>query len=145
MKQLPHTYTVNVNAKPDTLPSTLGGALPIIDIAPPKEFDGPGDQWSPEELLMASLSSCFILSFKAIARASKLQWEDLQCESSGVLEKVERKVVFSQVFTKATLLISDKNDFEKADKLLRKAEETCFISNSLSSELHFECDIRLEA
>lgn len=144
MKQLPHTYTVNVNGKPDTLPSTLGGALPTIDIAPPKEFDGPGDQWSPEELLMASLSSCFILSFKAIARASKLQWQDLQCESSGVLEKVERKVVFSQVFTKATLLISDKNDVEKADKLLRKAEETCFISNSLSSELHFECDIRLD-
>jgi len=145
VKQLPHTYTVNVNGKPDVLLSTLGDILPSINMAPPKEFDGPGDQWSPEELLMASLSSCFILSFKAIARASKLQWHDLHCESSGILDKVESKVQFTQIFTKVTLLISDENDIVKADKLLRKVEESCFISNSLSSELHFECDIRHEA
>ena len=145
MKQLPHTYTINVVGQPDALPSVLSTDLPMMTMAPPKEFDGPGDKWSPEELLMASLSSCFILSFKAIARASKLEWEDLQCESSGILDKVERKVQFTQVFTKAILLIADKNDIEKADRLLRKAEETCFISNSLSSEQHFECDVRLKA
>ncbi|MBV1913338.1 MAG: OsmC family protein, partial [Cycloclasticus sp.] len=105
MEQLPHTYTVNVTGTPDTTLSTFSNHLPIIKIAPPKEFDGPGDQWSPEELLMASLSSCLILSFKAIARASKLEWYDLQCDSSGVLDKVDRKVLFTKINTKATLLL----------------------------------------
>ncbi|KXJ44664.1 MAG: osmotically inducible protein OsmC [Cycloclasticus sp. Phe_18] len=145
MEQLPHTYTVNVTGTPDTTLSTFSNHLPIIKIAPPKEFDGPGDQWSPEELLMASLSSCLILSFKAIARASKLEWYDLQCDSSGVLDKVDRKVLFTKINTKATLLLSDSNDIDKAERLLRKAEATCFISNSLSCDLGFECEINVKS
>jgi len=145
MEQLPHTYIVNVISAPDTSLSVFSNDLPAIKVAAPKEFDGPGDQWSPEELLMASLSSCLILSFKAIARASKLEWNDLQCDSVGTLDKVDGKVLFTKINTKATLLVADSNVVEKAERLLRKAEATCFISHSLSSELHFECEVNVKA
>jgi organic hydroperoxide reductase OsmC/OhrA len=44
--------------------------LPDLAIAPPAEFEGPGDRWSPETLLCASVANCFILTFRAYARAS---------------------------------------------------------------------------
>jgi hypothetical protein len=33
----------------------------------PREFDGRGNQWSPESLLAAALADCFVLSFRAVA------------------------------------------------------------------------------
>jgi organic hydroperoxide reductase OsmC/OhrA len=43
---------------------------PAIETAPPPEFDGPGDMWSPETLLVAAIASCFILTFRGVSRAA---------------------------------------------------------------------------
>ena len=40
----------------------------VIESAPPKEFDGPGDQWSPEQLLTAAVADCFVLNFRTMTR-----------------------------------------------------------------------------
>ena len=53
MHPYPHLYTVQALAARDgdvTLNST---GLPALATAPPAEFDGPGDRWSPETLLAA--------------------------------------------------------------------------------------------
>jgi len=41
------------------------------------------------------------------------------------------------------LTIAAGEDREKAEKLLCKAEENCFVSNSLSSEKQFTADVRV--
>jgi organic hydroperoxide reductase OsmC/OhrA len=56
---------------------------------------------------------------------------------------VEKKVLFTQISTLAQLTIAAGEDREKAEKLLRKAEENCFVSNSLSSEKQFTADVRV--
>ena len=43
----------------------------------PVEFDGPGDRWSPETLLIAAIADCFILTFRAIACATRMDWQGL--------------------------------------------------------------------
>ncbi|MDX2425318.1 MAG: hypothetical protein QNK15_03610 [Cycloclasticus sp.] len=48
---------------------------------------------------------------------------------------------FTQVTTKAKLFITSANNMEKAKKLLHKAEDVCFISNSLSRTSHFESEV----
>jgi peroxiredoxin-like protein len=141
MKDLPHIYTVKSLATATGNLTTRADKVPDISVAPPAEFGGPGDVWSPEGLLMAALANCFVLSFRAIARASKLTWLDIECESDGELDKVERKVKFTKVLTKVKLTIPSSEDKEKAEKLLSKAEETCFVSNSMTCETHLECEI----
>lgn len=141
MEQLPHTYTVSVSGLPQNNLSVTCGELSPMEIAPPMQFDGPGDQWSPEDLLMASISGCLVLSFRAIAKASRLEWISIQCESSGKLDKVERKILFTEVTTKAILTVPAGTSTETAEKLLHKAEQSCFITNSMNSENHFECEI----
>ena len=127
-------YTVTANVKPDSLVDLSGEGLPGIVSGPPKEFGGSGEQWSPEDLLVGAVADCFVLSFKAIAAASKYAWTDLQCEVIGTLDKVERAMQFTAFSIKATLTIPADADAERANRLLEKAEQTCFITNSLKAE-----------
>lgn len=141
MKDLPHTYTVRSAGTATGNLTTQAENLTAIAVAAPAQFGGPGDQWSPEDLLLASVSNCLILSFRAIARASQLEWNAIECESVGTLDKVERKAQFTHIMSKISLRIPANESKEKAERLLNKAEDACLISNSLSCESHIECEI----
>lgn len=134
MEALPHHYQVSGSATVDSHVALKADNLPEIITAPPAEFGGPGDQWSPEALLVGAVSDCFVLSFRAIARASRLEWLELHCETTGTLDRVERVTCFTRITVSAQLRVAAGTDIEKAEKLLHKAEASCLISNSLHAE-----------
>lgn len=117
--------------------------LPRLDSDAPAEFDGPGDKWSPESLLTAAVADCFVLSFRAIAGASKLEWTALDCDVGGVLERVEGVHRFTRFDITAKLVLPAGGDAAKAERLLDKAEQICLITNSLKSETHLERTVRV--
>ena len=131
MHPYPHLYTAAASGRPEGNVALTSPSLPEITTAPPPEFDGPGDVWSPETLLCASLADCFVLSFRAIARASRLEWSDLKCRVEGVLERVDGVTQFTRYTTFANLRVSPGIDADKARRLLEKADHLCLISNSL--------------
>lgn len=141
MQALPHLYRAHASATQESNLTTGVENLPSLEVAPPLNFGGPGDKWSPEDLLMAAVADCLILSFRAVARASQLEWLNLECEASGTLDRIERKTRFTHIATRAKLTIPASMDSEKALKLLHKAEATCLISNSLSCACELECEI----
>ena len=67
MQAFPHEYTVDGRAFPRGDITLDSDRLPALCAAPPPEFDGPGDRWSPETLLVAAVSSCYVLTFRAVA------------------------------------------------------------------------------
>jgi organic hydroperoxide reductase OsmC/OhrA len=113
--------------------------------APPAEFGGPGDQWSPESLLVASVADCFILSFRAIARASRLEWDTLSCSVDGTLDRIDRTTQFTGFKVSATLHVPAGTDQEKAQRLLEKAEHVCLITNSLKADSYLESTVHVNA
>lgn len=139
--ELPQTYQVNASAQPQGDVQLSAEQLPILNSAPPKEFGGPGDKWSPEDLLVAAVADCFILSFRAIAAASKFEWKDLKCSASGKLDKVDRSIQFTELHLRAKLTVPAGTDESRARRLLEKAEQTCFITNSLKAGSHLEATI----
>ena len=141
MQTLPHHYHVQAKAQADSNLQVHVANLADLTVAPPSQFGGPGDLWSPEDLLMASVTSCFILSFRAIARASNLSWESLECNAQGELDKLAGKTQFTKININAKLVIAAGENSEKAERLLNKAEESCLITNSLTTESHLECEI----
>ena len=141
MQDFPHHYLVSANAEAEGNIALKSENMPQLISAPPAEFGGPGDQWSPEHLLVASVADCFILSFRAIARASKLEWESLEASAEGVLERVERVTKFTSMTVRATLTVPANTDVEKARRLMQKAEDTCLVTNSMNTENHLEADI----
>jgi peroxiredoxin-like protein len=141
MHPFPHHYTVNAAVRPDgDVPLSTEGVR-VIESSPPKEFDGPGNQWSPEGLLTAAVADCFALGFRAIARASKFEWRHLDVRTMGTLDRVDGKMLFTRFDTHAKLQVNAGADVERAKKLLEKAENNCLIANSLRGERHLTLEV----
>lgn len=115
--------------------------LASIESAGPVEFDGPGDRWSPETLLVAAVADCYALSFKAVAAASKFAWLALDCQVEGKLDRIERTTQFTHFDLKVRLTVPPGADHARAQQLLEKSKAVCLISNSLKAEFHLGIDI----
>jgi organic hydroperoxide reductase OsmC/OhrA len=141
MHPFPHQYTVGAAVRPDGDVPLSSPGVRVIESAPPKEFDGPGNQWSPEQLLTAAVADCLVLNFRAIAAASKFRWLELQASTRGTLDKAQGIMRFTRFETHAKLHVPAGTDLERAKRLLEKAEASCPVANSLSSERHLSVEI----
>jgi organic hydroperoxide reductase OsmC/OhrA len=141
MPDFPHRYLVAAVADPEGDVALGQVPLPVLHSAPPVEFGGPGDRWSPETLLVAAVADCFILTFRAVARASKLPWVSLRCEAEGTLDRVERATQFTALRVRAVLRVPEGTDAVRARRLLERAEELCLITNSLKAACHLDAEV----
>ena len=141
MHAFPHNYAVSAHASSAGDVVLQASGLPSIDSQPPAEFGGPGDRWSPESLLIAAVADCFVLSFRAIAGASKLSFDQLNVNADGCLDMVERKMMFTGVKIHASVVVSDANTVDKVERLLHKAEQMCLITNSLNCNVSLSTDV----
>jgi organic hydroperoxide reductase OsmC/OhrA len=141
MQDFPHRYSASARADAEGDVAVESARLPSLVSAPPAEFGGPGDRWSPETLLVAAVADCFILTFRAIARASKLDWVSLQCEVEGILDRVERVTQFTEFRVHATLRVPPGTDEARAQRLLERSEQGCLVTNSLKAKSHLSTAI----
>jgi organic hydroperoxide reductase OsmC/OhrA len=136
MQPLSHKYTVLASSLALTEPVVLESkGLESILSAAPSEFGGPGDLWSPETLFTASVADCFILSFKAVATASKFNWEEISCTVEANLDRQEKTTRFISMLIKPKIRIPTSETEEKARKILDKAKSNCLVSNSISASI----------
>lgn len=131
MQPLPHIYSVTGSAAAAGQVTLSTEGAPDLPSAAPSQFDGPGDQWSPETLLAAALSSCFILTFRSVARAAQLEWSRMQCTVKATLGRAEGVTQFTRVLTRVTLTVAESADAGLFERALARAEQACLISNSL--------------
>jgi len=144
MQNFPHQYLATAIAGKDQAIDIESPGLPSLVSAAPAAFDGPGDQWSPETLLVAAVADCFTLTFRAIARASKLSWSSLRCEVEGTLDRVEHVTQFTEFKVSASLKVPADANQERAQRLLEKAEQTCLVMNSLKAASHLTTIIEID-
>lgn len=141
MHPFPHRYRVRVGIAPEGEVSLDSDGLAQIRSLPPPEFGGPGGYWSPETLLTAAVGNCVLLTFRAIARASRFEWQEASAEVEGVLERIEGNSRFTQMHVRVRLVVPPGADAARARMLMEKAEKGCLISNSLTAVKHLECEV----
>jgi organic hydroperoxide reductase OsmC/OhrA len=141
MHPFPHVYQVSAKSTHDSLVEVSAQGLPALQTSAPPEFDGPSGNWSPETMLCASVANCLILTFRAIARASRFDWTHLTCEVDGTLERVEGTSRFTLFVSRARLVVPAGADESKARLLLEKAEHGCLIANSLTAKRELVAEI----
>ena len=109
-----------------------------IHFASPPAFGGVEGRWTPEDLLLCAVASCFTTTFRAVAESSKFQYTDLQVEVEGAIGKADTGLSFGEVLIRAHLTIPHEADHARAIKLLQKAKTLCLVSHALSLEQRFE-------
>ncbi len=144
MHEYPHRYVATADGTAEGIIDTGSPGLESIPVMPPAEFDGPGDRWSPETMLVASVANCFILTFRAVARASQFDWNSLSVNVVGVLNRVERVTRFTEFEIKVTLRLPQGADWHKAHRIAEKSESVCLVTNSLNGDKILEVDIEYD-
>jgi len=131
MKPVPHRYNVTLTSGEHSHPVITSDGLEPLTSAPPKNFDGPGNLWSPETLLVAAVADCFALTFRAIAKASQLRWTRLLCDADGTLDRSEGVTRFTAVDLHVWLVVPAETSADRARAMLEKTEKNCLVGNSL--------------
>ncbi|HWI83721.1 OsmC family protein [Ramlibacter sp.] len=134
MHPLPHHYHAQARGGLSGSVAVTTTDAPALDTHAPPEFGGPGGAWSPESLLVASIADCYILSFRAVARASKLEWAQLEVDVEGVLDRVDGVMRFARYIVRPRLSIVAAEQETLARAALEKAKRACLITNSLNGE-----------
>jgi peroxiredoxin-like protein len=135
-------YETEVEWKENKQGQISGLHSPPIAVGAPPEFKGREGSWTPEHLLVASLNTCYMLTFLAIVENSKLPLLSFSSTANGKLEKVPGSgYQITEIVVKPRVVISSANDLERALRLLQKAKESCFISNSIKSTIRLAPEI----
>ena len=141
MHAFPHRYAVNALAAATGVVTLRGAELEDIQSTAPPEFDGPPGNWSPETLLLASIADCFVLSFRAIAQASRLAWVEIDVGATGTLDRSADGMQFSAFELNVRLRVAPGTDAARAERLLEKAEHSCPIARSLKSKVALKIQV----
>ena len=121
MHAFPHRYRVKGAGRVTGDVELTAERLTMLQSASPAEFDGPGDRWSPETLLVGAVADCFILTFRAIATASRLSWISLDCDVTGTLDRVDRVTQFTHFDITARLVAPAGVDADGARRAARES------------------------
>jgi peroxiredoxin-like protein len=141
MKPLPHRYEVRIAGGPAGHATLASSGVPDLATAAPAEFDGPGDAWSPEQLLVAAVEACFLLTFRAIAKASQLEFTSLSVEGEGTVDHASGGMRFTEIVLRPRLALPAGADPVRVRRALEKAERTCLVSASLSTPIRLEPEL----
>ena len=141
MKPLPHRYDVRLTGGPAGYAALSAPGLPDLKSAPPLDYDGPGDAWSPEHLLLAAVETCFLFTLRAVAKASKIEFVALDLASEGIVDRQEGVTRFTEIVLRPRLTVASGTDRERALWVLEKSERTCLVSASLSTPVRLEPEL----
>ncbi|OFW13423.1 MAG: hypothetical protein A3F70_11080 [Acidobacteria bacterium RIFCSPLOWO2_12_FULL_67_14] len=145
MKPFPHRYDVRLDGGPAGYADVSADGLPSIRMEAPTTYDGPGDAWSPEHLLLASVEACFLLTFRAVARLSKVEFLSLEIATEGVVDRQDGIVRFTEIVLRPRLVLPAETGRERAQAALEKAKKACLVTASLTSTVRLEPEIAAEA
>ena len=141
MKPLPHLYDVKLTGGPTGYSIVSGAGVPDLRSAPPADFGGPGDAWSPEHLLLSAVATCFLFTLRSVARASKVEFTSLELAAEGTVDRKDGVTCFTEIVLRPRLTLAAGADRERALRILEKSEKACLVSASLSTPLRLKAEI----
>jgi len=104
-------------------PELLGSADPA--------FRGDADRWNPEELLVAALAQCHLLSYLHSAVNHGVIVTAYTDHPVGVMEQIGQGGRFTSVTLRPHVTVADESMVQTARSIHREAGENCFIAASM--------------
>lgn len=119
--------TIEIAGKPDLLASS------------DKPFRGDPARWNPEDLLLAALSECHLLSYLHVCVGVGVVVTGYADEASGTMvEDGKGGGAFTEVVLRPRVTVADASMVDAATTAHTKAHELCFIANSVNFPVRHE-------
>jgi organic hydroperoxide reductase OsmC/OhrA len=131
-------FTYEAYPRNHTIAFKNGG--PIVFSSSPA-YKGDAGKGDPEDMLVASLSSCHMLSFLAIAAKKKVTVDSYQDDAMGFLENDTSKEGGGKLWMARVILrpkVVCSADAATLAQIHHLAHEACFIANSVKTEVTVE-------
>jgi organic hydroperoxide reductase OsmC/OhrA len=105
---------------------------PVIQGSSDPAFRGDNTKHNPEELLVASLSSCHMLWYLHLCAVSGVIITNYTDKATGIMKEAPEGGRFVSVTLHPEVTVTEASMLEKAKELHKKANEQCFIANSVN-------------
>lgn len=122
----PHHARASAAGKPD-LATGVGPA-----------FGGTGEEWDPEDLFGAALSTCLMFTFLALARKVRLDVVDYADTVTLTMVTEDRRTRVSRAVVSPVVTLAAGDNLEKAETMFHKSHKYCVMANSTSAEVVLE-------
>jgi peroxiredoxin-like protein len=141
VKPLPHRFEVHLEGGPTGHATATVQGAPELRSAPPAEFDGPGDAWSPEHLLLAAVETCFLFTLRAVAQASRLPFTAVSASAEGTVDRGDGALRFTEIILRARLEVPEGVERDRAVRIMEKSERACLVTASLATPVRLEAEV----
>jgi organic hydroperoxide reductase OsmC/OhrA len=106
---------------------------PVLAGSADPTFRGDGTRWNPEELLVASLSQCHMLTYLARCSLEGVVVTSYRDRAEGVMEEVPRGGGrFVEVHLHPVVTVADGAMVEAAMALHERARDDCYVAASVN-------------
>ena len=127
------SHTISVNGKA------------IINGSSDPSYRGDKTMYNPEELLVASVSTCHMLWYLHLCSDAGIVVIDYADNATGTVQETEDGGGhFTEVTLHPMVMVSDKSMIEKANELHDEANKLCFIANSCNFPVHHKPTCKAE-
>lgn len=110
-------------------------------------FRGDKTRYNPEELFVASLSSCHMLWYLHLCSEAGIVVTEYTDNAKGTMTiNADDSGYFTEVTLYPEVTIADASMMDKANELHTKANQLCFIANSCNFPIHHKptCKIKVQ-
>ena len=114
---------------------------PEIEVACPPEFGGHPNIWSPEDFFLGSVEICTMTTFLWFTNKEQLNLKFYKSKATGTVELVDRVFQFSSIKIKVKVGVFSDEDRIRVEKILKKVERACLITNSIKTKIYIEPEI----
>ncbi len=136
-----HEYPVVANwtggrdGSGDLTPAHSGKTIPV---KVPPEFDGPGGETNPEELLASAVAGCYAITFGIVAKNRRLPVASVKVDALGVVNQAGANFTYESITIRPTITLEAGATDEQAagaEEMAHKADAYCIITNAVRGKV----------
>lgn len=103
-----------------------------LQVSTPPVFGGEGRDWSPEQLLLSAVSSCFMSTLLFFLKKQPVTITHLECNAIGQVHPVNGHLQFTHIDLYPKIYVAAEAEIEAVSAALQKTHEGCLVANTLN-------------
>lgn len=107
---------------------------PSLEIAPPPAFKGPEGFWSPEDLFVSAVETCYFLTLLFLLKQNKVTLVEYSSHADGLLESIDGQMRFTSIDLYPRVVV-EQGETSEIEKLLQQAEAGCLVAASIKTKI----------